>query len=146
MKLPNQWLLPTDGSKYAVMATEYASKLYAQLDPKPNVVILHVISDPTGSQSRDPLNAKSEEKEKGRQLLTEAKQMFIDNSGIADTVTTMMAIGEPRKTIIEIAKSNQTDHLIMGGSDYRWRISDLLSGGVSNYVLHHLNCLITFIK
>jgi len=146
MKFPKQWLLATDGSKYANMAVEYAAQLYANLMVKPNIVLLHVIPDPTGAQNRDPINAKKKEKDRGRLVLNEAKEKFKEEAGTTENISTLMVIGDPRKTIVEIAKSNKTDHLIMGGSDYRWKISDLLSGGVSNYVLHHLNCLITFIK
>ena len=146
MELPKRWLIATDGSKYAEMSVDYAAGLYGAIRPKPEVTLLHVIPDPTDSQSRNPMTALSKEKEHGKQLLKAAKDKFVQAAGKADTVHTMVAIGEPRQVIVEIAKGNKTDHIIMGGSDYRWRITDLLSGGVSNYILHHLQCVITVIK
>ena len=120
--------------------------MFKFLEPKPNVLIIHVIPDPYDTQSRNPLTALTKEKERGKQILREAKERFIAAAGEAETVSTMVAIGEPRQVIVEIAKGNQTDHIIMGGSDYRWKITDLLSGGVSNYILHHMQCVITVIK
>lgn len=146
MELPTRWLIATDGSKYANLSVEYAAELYKFIDPKPNVLIIHVIPDPTDSQSRNPLTALTKEKERGKQILREAKERFEEAAGESETVSTMVAIGEPRQVIVEIAKGNQTDHIIMGGSDYRWKITDLLSGGVSNYILHHMQCVITVIK
>ncbi len=146
MELPSRWLIATDGSKYANLSVEYAAQMYSFIKPKPNVMIIHVIPDPMDTQSRNPLTALTKEKERGKQILREAKERFIATAGEAETVSTMVAIGEPRQVIVEIAKGNQTDHIIMGGSDYRWRITDLLSGGVSNYILHHMQCVITVIK
>lgn len=146
MELPRRWLIATDGSKYANLSVDYAAELYKFIKPRPNVLIIHVIPDPTDSQSRNPLTALTKEKERGKQILREAKERFHAAAGESDSVQTMVAIGEPRQVIVEIAKGNQTDHIIMGGSDYRWRITDLLSGGVSNYILHHMQCVITVIK
>ena len=148
MELPKRWLIATDGSKYAEMSVDYAAGLYGAITQKqkPEVTLLHVIPDPTDSQSRNPLTALSKEKEQGKKILQQAKNKFVEAAGTADTVHTMVAIGEPRQVIVEIAKGNKTDHIIMGGSDYRWRITDLLSGGVTNYILHHLQCVITVIK
>lgn len=146
MQFPSRWLIATDGSKYANLSVEYAAEMYRFVKPKPNVLIIHVIPDPTDSQSRNPLTALTKEKERGKQILREAKERFVAAAGEAETVSTMVAIGEPRQVIVEIAKGNHTDHIIMGGSDYRWRITDLLSGGVSNYILHHMQCVITVIK
>ncbi|MCH8495402.1 MAG: universal stress protein [Balneolales bacterium] len=145
MKLPQNWLIATDGSKYATMSVQYAAQLYKFLDPKPNVMLLNVISDPRNvSKSVD--NAHESTKSEGKRVLSEARAFFLKEAGSADTVSTMVAIGEPRQVIVEIVKANEIDHLIMGGSDYQWKITDLLSGGVTNYIMHHLNCVITVIK
>ena len=71
---------------------------------------------------------------------------FLDLAGSDETVSTMVGIGEPRQIIVETVKANKIDHLIMGGADYQWRITDLLSGGVTNYIIEHVSCVITLIK
>lgn len=144
MELPKRWMLATDGSKYANLSVDYAAKLYKFMDPKPDVLIINVIPEPgkTPGDSKDLAVIK--EKERGKQILREAVQRFIDTSGKADTVRTMVAMGEAREIIVKIAEGNKTDHIIMGGADFRW--TDVISGGVSNYVLHHSKCVVTVIK
>jgi nucleotide-binding universal stress UspA family protein len=145
MEIPANWLIATDGSEYATMSVQFAAKLYKFLEPKPNVMLLTVIADPRAVRN-DTTKLTDEQREKSKQVLREAREHFLAEAGSAETVSTMVAIGEPRQVIVEIAKSNNIDHLIMGGSDYQWKITDLLSGGVTNYILHHLNCVITVIK
>jgi nucleotide-binding universal stress UspA family protein len=142
MSLPQRWLLATDGSKYATQSVQYAARLYKFLDPKPSVLIMTVIPDPRNRREKD----NEQSKDKSKLVLREAKAFFEAEAGDSDTVTTFVAIGEPREVIVETAKKANIDHLIMGGGDYQWKITDLLSGGVTNYILHHLNCVITIIK
>jgi nucleotide-binding universal stress UspA family protein len=144
MELPKRWMLATDGSKYANLSVEYAAKLYNFMVPKPDVLIINVIPEPGKSSGQSKDIAVIKEKERGKQILREAVQRFIDTSGSAETVRTMVAIGEPREVIVKIAEGNKTDHIIMGGADFRW--TDVISGGVSNYVLHHTKCVVTLIK
>jgi nucleotide-binding universal stress UspA family protein len=145
MELPANWLIATDGSRYANMSVEFAAKLYRFLDPKPNVMLLTVVDDPRNTR-RDVQKLTDVQRDESKRILREAKDLFQQEAGSAETVQTMVAIGEPRQVIVEIAKGNKVDHVIMGGSDYQWKITDLLSGGVTNYILHHLNCIITVIK
>jgi len=145
MEMPQNWLIATDGSKYATMSVRYAAKLYKFLDPKPNVMLLNVISDPRTIR-RDSIEISAAVREQSKKVLVEARSFFLEEAGSDDTISTMVAIGEPRQIIVQVVKSNQIDHLIMGGADYQWRITDLLSGGVTNYILHHVNCVITVIK
>ncbi len=144
-EIPANWLIATDGSKYATMSVQFAAKLYKFLEPKPNVMLLNVISDPRGIK-KEVAKAADTEKDRAKRVLRDAREYFLQEAGSAETVSTMVAIGEPRQVIVEVAKANEVDHLIMGGSDYQWKITDLLSGGVTNYILHHLNCVITVIK
>lgn len=140
MSLPQRWLIATDGSKYATLSVQYAAKLYKYLDPKPEVTIMTVIPDPRNRKDGAAQGDRS------KHVLREAKEQFLLEAGEADTVATFVAIGEPREAIVETAKRGNIDHLIMGGGDYQWKITDLLSGGVTNYILHHLHCVITIIK
>lgn len=140
--LPQRWLLATDGSKYATQSVQYAARLYKFLDPKPSVLIMTVIPDPRNRREKD----NEQSKDKSKHVLREAKAFFEAEAGEAVTVSTFVAIGEPREVIVETAKKADIDHLIMGGGDYQWKITDLLSGGVTNYIMHHLNCVITIIK
>ncbi len=140
--LPQRWLLATDGSKYATLSVQYAARLYKILDPKPTVLIMTVIPDPRNRRDKDI----EQSKDRSKHVLREAKAFFESEAGDSDTVSTFVAIGEPREVIVETAKKANIDHLIMGGGDYQWKITDLLSGGVTNYILHHLNCVITIIR
>jgi nucleotide-binding universal stress UspA family protein len=145
LELPENWLIATDGSTYASMSVQYAAKLYRFYEPKPNVLLLNVIRDPR-TTSMDESSASAKDREKAKVVLAEARELFAESAGTAETVSTMVAIGEPRHVIVEVSRIRKIDHVIMGGSDYQWKITDLLSGGVTNYIMHHLNCVITIIK
>jgi len=140
MSLPQRWLIATDGSKFATMSVQYAAKLYKHLDPKPQVTIMMVIPDPRKHGGGEAPN------DRGKLVLREAMDQFRLEAGDTETVSTYVGIGEPREVIVETVRRGGIDHLIMGGGDYQWRITDLLSGGVTNYILHHLHCVITIIK
>ena len=146
MEYPKQWLVTIDKSDNSSKALDYAATMYASLADKPNVVLIHVIQDITHTQSIDPKHAKNLEKDRARHLLKESFEKFKDTAGSADNVSKMLLIGNPRKLIVEIARSNGTDHIIMGGHDFKWDISKIMKGDVSNYVLHHMDCVITIIK
>lgn len=146
MDLPKQWLVAIDKSDNASMALEYAAKLYAGLSSKPNVLLIHVINDPINAHGIDPKHAKSLEKDRGRHLLKQSKEIFKDIADSDENVNTMLLIGNPRKLIVEVAQNNGTDHIILGGHDFKWDISKIMKGDVSNYVLHHMDCTITIIK
>lgn len=148
MEVPKKWLIATHGAKFANMSVSYAANLYTMMHPRPEVMILNVISKPDGGETRSRAEEEQfkEDQKQGKRILREAKDVFIQKDGKAETVSTMVAIGEPRQKIVEIAKSNNTDHIIMGGADFKWKITDLISGGVTNYVLHHMHCVITVIK
>ncbi|MCC5925678.1 MAG: universal stress protein [Bacteroidetes bacterium] len=144
MNLPQNWLIATDGTKYATMSVEYAARLYACMSPKPNVLLLNIVPDPRrGGAGGADADAK---KQSGKKVLAEARQYFQDIAGTDEHVNTIILIGEPRQAIVETVKANNIDHLIMGGADYQWKITDLLSGGVTNYIIQHVNCVITLIK
>lgn len=105
------------------------------------MLLLNIIPDPRRKGAVD------HETEAGsRRVLAESRQFFLDLAGSDETVSTMVGIGEPRQIIVETVKANKIDHLIMGGADYQWRITDLLSGGVTNYIIEHVSCVITLIK
>lgn len=144
MNLPQNWLIATDGSKYATESVEYAARLYACMSPRPNVLLLHIVPDPRRAAKSG--SEGDSEKQKGKQILAEARQYFIDLAGDDDQVNTMVLVGEPRQAIVETVRANKIDHLIMGGADYQWKITDLLSGGVTNYIIQHVSCVITLIK
>jgi len=128
------------------MALEYAAKLYAVLSFKPNVILIHVINDPINTQGIDPKHAKSLEKDRGRHLLKKSKETFKEIANSDEKVNTMLLIGNPRTLIVEIAQNNNTDHIILGGHDFKWDISKIMKGDICNYVLHHMDCTITIIK
>lgn len=111
--LPSKWLIATDGSPYATMSVEYAARLYKHLNPKPDVILLNVIKDPR-SLRREQSDLSSEERNKSRQVLVDARDIFLKEAGSDDTVSTLAIIGEPRQVIVEIAKVKEIDHVIMG--------------------------------
>ncbi|HHP7230821.1 MAG TPA: universal stress protein [Xenococcaceae cyanobacterium] len=53
-------------------------------------------------------------------------------------------VGQIDQTIVEFAKSHQTDLLVVG-SHGRKGLSEFFLGSVSNYVSHHVNCSVLLV-
>ena len=133
MGFPSNWLIATNGSKYASEAVKHAGMLSSLLKNKPSVTILVVAS-----------NTESEDTAKG--IVEMAKFLFEENSGPEIDPELAVETGEPGKTIIETAKKLDCDHILIGGADFKWDINDKKPGGISNYIIDKFNGVITVVK
>ncbi|MEX0719695.1 MAG: universal stress protein [Balneolaceae bacterium] len=128
-----KWLIATNGTKYASAAVKYAAELYKDLRFEPEVCILVVAVD-------------EEAETEAKAIMEMAKYMFEDEIGKEVNLTTLVAIGEPGKVIVEQMASQKSNHLFIGGADFKWDINDKDSGGISNYIIHNLTGGVTVIK
>ena len=133
MGFPANWLIATNGSKYASEAVKHAGMLSAMLKNKPTVTILVVADD-----------KESEDKAKG--IVEMAKFLFEEHSGPEMDPELSVEVGEPGKTIIASAKKLQCDHILIGGADFKWDVNDSKEGGISNYIINKFNGVITVVK
>ncbi|XWN36646.1 MAG: universal stress protein [Balneola sp.] len=133
MSFPSNWLIATNGSKYASEAVKHAGMLSALLKNKPTVTILVVADD-----------KKSEDTAKG--IVEMAKFLFEEHSGPEMDPELVVEIGNPGKMIIKTANKLGCDQILIGGADFKWDINDGKPGGISNYIIEKFNGVITVVK
>ncbi|MDB9345544.1 universal stress protein [Nodularia spumigena CS-586/05] len=81
-------------------------------------------------------------KREGIEFLTLLNNQAIAN-GIASDFT--QKIGEPSRTICEVARSSQADLIVLGRRGLSG-MSEFFLGSVSNYVLHHAPCSVLTVQ
>ncbi|MDI6401592.1 universal stress protein [Balneolaceae bacterium ANBcel3] len=142
MELPKTWMIATDGSQYADLSSRYASQLYKALPVKPDVWIVNVVSDPM-NVGADGLEMEISQATK---LLGKVAALFGEDGMADQNVRILVEVGNPRKKLVELLNKLKVDHLFMGGADFSSNAVDISSGGITNYMLHHLNGMVTIIK
>jgi len=135
-------MVATDGSHYAELSAKYAAQLYSLMPEKPEVWLVYVLSDPEGV---GPKGLEMEIRQ-AKSMLTTAAARF-ENYGNPDAdIHILVELGDTRRKLVEILKKLQIEHLFMGGADFSTIAADIASGGISNYMLHHLDGMVTIIK
>ncbi|MEP1152605.1 MAG: universal stress protein [Balneola sp.] len=133
MGFTSNWLIATNGSKYASEAVKHAGILSSLLKNKPSVTILVVAED-----------KDNEDKAKG--IVEMANYLFERNSGVDTDPELLVRIGEPGKTIVKTAEELECDHILIGGADFKWDVNDGKPGGISNHIINKFNGVITVVK
>ncbi len=133
MEFPTNWLIATNGSKYASEAVKHAGLLSAQLNNKPSVTIL-VVAD------------KKESEDTAKGIVEMAKFLFEQQSGPEVDPDLRVEVGDPGKTIVKTAKEIDCDHILIGGADFKWDVNDGKPGGISNYIIDKFNGVVTIVK
>lgn len=119
-----------DGSSRAQEALELAVKIFKSA--KPEVIILTVVEEPLDATSVDE-ESFQKWREKRNEDLKEAAQ-WVANHGL--DVDAILAVGDPRKMIIEAAETKNPDLLIIarrggGGTE------KMVLGSVASYIVRH---------
>jgi nucleotide-binding universal stress UspA family protein len=142
-------LVPMDGSNHAKKAFDYACDLAAKYGAK--VHLMHVISKdeiPEGLDKYMEVERIEEPREQvlkkiGDEIikagLTEAKA-----KGVED-VKSSVVMGDPAEKIIEFAKQNGVDMIIMGSRGLG-AMKGILLGSVSSKVCHVAECTCVTVK
>jgi nucleotide-binding universal stress UspA family protein len=133
MEFPTNWLIATNGSKYASEAVKHAGMLSAMLKERPRVTIL-VVAD----------SKENEDTAKG--IIEMAKFLFEEHSGPEFDPDLTVKVGEPGATIVETAKELECDHILIGGADFKWDVNSKDPGGISNYIIDKFHGVITVVK
>jgi nucleotide-binding universal stress UspA family protein len=119
-----------DGSSRAQEALELTVEIFKSA--KPEVIILTVVEEPLDATSVDE-ESFQKWREKRNEDLKEAAQ-WVANHGF--DVDAILAVGDPRKMIIEAAETKNPDLLIIarrggGGTE------KMILGSVANYIVRH---------
>ena len=133
-------LVAIDGSSSAKRAFEQSIYLASKCDSKLEVV--HVIPCEFGGDSVNTFELVEELKNKGKKILEQCKKVVVKKN---ISIKTFSDLGDPAKIIIELAKNNDYDLIIMG-SRGRSTFKELLLGSVTQKVAHHAKCPIMIVR
>ncbi len=79
-------------------------------------------------------------------MLTDASFLFAEEGAKNKNIHILVEVGDPRKTLAGLLKKLEVEHLFMGGADFSFGTVNITTGGITNYMLHHLKGTVTIIK
>jgi nucleotide-binding universal stress UspA family protein len=128
-------LIPVDGSTYSMRGVENATCLTAEFKAHVSKVTLFRVINLSIYLKR--IKEGIDPEEESKQILDEAKEVFI-KTGIPERfITTRVKVGKnPAEEILKEAEEGQYNLIIMGRKG-RSALEDLILGGVSSTVLQH---------
>jgi nucleotide-binding universal stress UspA family protein len=134
MPMIKKILVPTDGSDYARRSIEIASDI--ALKYAATVYILHVVSSPVLFYE-GPFPAMEEMQkvleEDGQKIIEEAERET-RKRGVKDVNSTLVQ-GDPARKIMEFAKAEGVDMIVIGSRGLTG-VKEFLLGSVSHRVFH----------
>ena len=133
MALPNNWLIATNGTKYASKAVVHAGTLYASLPNKPKVTILVVAHDEEGEFE-------------ATEILSGALDEFDGEAHSKEEVDLEVRVGNAAEVILRTAKDLSIDQLFIGAGDFKYDINAPGQGGISNKLLNSFHGVITLVR
>lgn len=135
-------LLAVDGSEHALNAARMASSLAKAMNSQTlrivvayNPIPVH-LGDP---YMQDAINARISETE---EILQNSVQAV---GAVSAEILTEMIEGDPAETIIELAKTHNSDVIIMGSRGLG-KLAGLLLGSTSQKVVSHAPCPVLIVK
>lgn len=144
-------LVPTDGSAYAAKAFEYASDLALKYDAELHIV--HVVSESKMPEGLDDFIRAERIEDQPREAV------FLEKMGDAiiqsvkeksklkgmENVKSAVLMGDPAEKIIEYAKANGIDMIVLGNRGLG-AVKMLFMGSVSNKVCNLADCTCVTVK
>jgi nucleotide-binding universal stress UspA family protein len=146
-------LVPVDGSRPSLEATEMAVDVAKNFDSK--VTVIHVVPhEVRHPQTREGYKAAQMPEavrkdlegmflQIGERALGDAKALFQGEKVPVDTMFEEFA--DPAETILDVAQEKKSDLVIMGNRGSS-EIEDLELGGIAEKVSGHANCPVLIIK
>jgi nucleotide-binding universal stress UspA family protein len=135
-------LLAVDGSEHALNAARMASNLANVMNSQTlriviayNPIPVH-LGDP---YMQDAINARISETE---EIIQKAVQTV---GAVSADIHTEMIEGDPAETIIEVAKTRDSDVIIMGSRGLG-KLAGLLLGSTSQKVVSHATCPVLIVR
>jgi nucleotide-binding universal stress UspA family protein len=133
-------LVPSDGSKYAKKAAEYAIELAKQLNA--SIIILSVIDQrsliaqtiPASQTLRHTIQPVDYFLREAAEMFTEEIKKLCDKYDVESKI--VIKTGHPAEVIVKEAKKSKADLIVMG-SQGRSALSAAILGSVSYGVIHN---------
>ena len=147
--MPKKLLVPVDGSDHALKAIDFASDLAQKYEAE--VVLLHVMTEIGSSRVPPELKSYMEvehveitERDIMRSVADEIVNRAVKRAQDDGATKTARAVevGDPAETVVEYAKANGVDMIVMGRRGLG-RFSSALMGSVSQKVGHLAECALT---
>jgi nucleotide-binding universal stress UspA family protein len=137
-------LVATDGSDHARKAVEFASDIAAKY--KATVYLIHVVTPLSSMPEIDGglLQQWEDTHEKlAKEIIEEAERVV--KKKVVESYQATILQGHPAQEIIEFARKNSVDMIVMG-SHGAGKLEMLMLGSVSNKVCHLANCNCVTVK
>ena len=137
-------LVPTDGSDHARKAIGYACDLALKYGAA--ICLVHVVPPPPALFHEAAFGMPDLQKlqeEDGKKIIEEADQE-VKQHGVKD-VQSAMVRGNPASQIIEFAKTEGVDLIVMGNRGLTG-VKEFVLGSVSHRVSHLADCTVTIVK
>lgn len=122
-----------DGSKKAQVALEKSIAIFRC--ERPDIILLTVVEEPVDASSHDE-EAFEGWRAKREEDLKKTANAVAEKYGL--DVDAMLAIGDPRKMIVEAVKSKKPDMLVVARRGGGGVGEEMLFGSVSAYVIRHV--------
>ncbi len=133
-------LVAVDGSKSAKKA--FARSIYLARKCNSKLDVVHVVPCELGGDSATTFELVEGLKNVAKEILEQCER---EATKINVPIRTLFKLGDPARIIIELAKSNNYDLIILG-SRGRSTFKELLLGSVSLKVTHHATCPVMVVR
>ncbi len=122
-----------DGSRKAQDALEKAVELFKL--QKPEIILITVVEEPLDATSMDEDSFEKWRDRRDADLKSAAN--WVVQQGL--NVDAILAVGDPRKMIVEAAENKNPDILVVGRRG-GGLIDNMVLGSVSAYLVRHADC------
>ncbi|MEE3453765.1 universal stress protein [Dialister sp.] len=138
-------LVPVDSTKASARAFEYALGLAKLFDAEIHLLYVAPIAGITSSDYTIHMTKKPDDssplKLKGSAVLAGLMQNLPSGARVKSDIL----MGVPEVMITLTAKDDESDLIVMGTSG-KGAISSMISGSVSYYTIHHVECPVLVVK
>ncbi|MCS4541383.1 MAG: universal stress protein [Euryarchaeota archaeon] len=138
----NPILVATDGSEYSDAAVAHAVKLASSWGKKLIALYVASISAEVSMQTKIWENLREIFMDEGKKALAKAKE-YAQKEGVE--IETRIVEGVPWEKIIEVAKEEKVDMIVMGSHGHT-RIKDFLLGSVAERVIGGTPCPVVIVR
>lgn len=122
-----------DGSQRSQSALERTAELFRV--QKPSIILVTVVEEPLDATSQDEASFESWRASRGESL-KEAADWVVEHGLNVDAI---LAVGDPRKMLIEATEARNPDILVVAGRG-SGLFRDMVLGSVSAFLVRHAEC------
>ncbi|MBI2400526.1 MAG: universal stress protein [Deltaproteobacteria bacterium] len=122
-----------DGSQRSQAALERTTELFRSQEPR--IILVTVVEEPLDATSQDEASFESWRASRGESL-KQAADWVVEHGLNVDAI---LAVGDPRKMLIEATEARNPDILVVAGRG-SGLFQGVVSGSVSAFLLRHAEC------